>query len=159
AADDIIAQLKIIGAIALKCFPDDLDVAKGRIFLKDSPEYGIKITDVAIGYKYPDGNTVGGLVLGEGSYNVRHLTPLNPDTGAGKPGPQWTVGVQAVEVEYNPKDYTYKVIRAATVLDAGKVINPQAAIGQMRGGMYLGLSWASRESFNIDEEGNILNPQ
>ncbi|GGN64846.1 xanthine dehydrogenase family protein molybdopterin-binding subunit [Oceanobacillus indicireducens] len=159
AADDAITQLKKIGAVALKCLPDDLEVGNSRVYVKDSPEYGVKITDLAVGYKYPDGNTVGGLVLGEGSYNVRHLTPLDPETGFGKPGPQWAVGVQAVEVEFNPEDFTYRVLKSATVLDAGKVINPQAAIGQMRGGMYMGLSWASRESFIFDGHGKILNPQ
>ena len=37
--------------------------------------------------------------------------------------------------------------------------SPQAAIGQMRGGMYLGLSWASRESFTFDDKGVVLNDQ
>src|SRR5699024_5475810 len=48
AADNILTQLKQIGAVVLKCLPDDLDVAKGRIFLTDSPAYGVKITDVAV---------------------------------------------------------------------------------------------------------------
>ena len=157
AGEDVIKQLKNIGSVALKCEPSDLDVANGKVFLRDSPEFGIKIKDVAIGYKYPNGNSVGGLIVGEGSHIVRHLTPLDPETGFGKPGPQWSVGAQAVEVEYDPKDYSYKLIKAATVLDAGKVINLNAAIGQMRSGMYLGLSWASRESFVFDDNGKVLN--
>ncbi|MEN1969096.1 xanthine dehydrogenase family protein molybdopterin-binding subunit [Lentibacillus sp. N15] len=159
AAEDVIKQLKNTASIALKCTPADLEVANGTIFLKDSPEYGIKIKDVAIAYKYPNGNSVGGLVIGEGSHVVRHLTPLDPETGFGKPGPQWSVGAQAVEIEFDPTDCTYKLIKAATVLDAGKVINPNLAIGQMRGGMYLGLSWASRESFTFDDDGKVLNPK
>jgi len=159
AADDAIRQLHQTGAVVLRCLPDDLDVANGEIFLKDSPEYAVKIKDVAIAYKYPNGNSVGGLIIGKGSHVVRHLTPLDPETGFGKPGPQWTVGAQAVEIEYDPEEYTYKILKAATVLDAGKVINPKAAIGQMRGGMYLGLSWASRESFTFDDEGKVLNDQ
>lgn len=159
AAEDAIFQLRQIGSIALKCLPADVDVANGKVFIKDSPEFYVNIKDIAVGYKYPDGNSVGGLIVGEGSYIVRHLTPLDPETGYGKPGPQWTVGAQAVEVEYDLVNHTYKILRAATVLDAGKVINPKAAIGQMRGGMYLGLSWASRETFMFDENGKVLNPQ
>jgi CO/xanthine dehydrogenase Mo-binding subunit len=157
AAEDVIRQLHQVGATVLRCSPDDLAVANGQIYLKDSPEYSVKIKDVAIGYKYPDGNSIGGLIVGKGSHIVRHLTPLDPETGFGKPGPEWTVGAQAVEIEFNPTDYTYKILKAATVLDAGKVINPQAAIGQMRSGMYLGLSWASRESFTFDKDGTVLN--
>src|SRR5699024_12737380 len=88
---------KHTASIALKCSSDDLDVANGHVFLKDSPEYGIPIKDIALGYEYPNGNTVGGLIMGQGSHIVRHLTPLDPETGFGKPGPQWTVGAQAVE--------------------------------------------------------------
>src|SRR5690625_3997132 len=159
AADDAIRQLKQIGSVALKAMPDDLSVGNGSVYITDSPEFYVKIKDVANGYKYPDGNSVGGLVIGKGSHIVRHLTPLDPETGYGKPGPQWTVGAQAVEVEYDPALHTYQLIHAATVLDAGKVINPKAAIGQMRGGMYLGLSWASRETLLFDEDGIVLNGQ
>ena len=159
AGDDVLRQLKHTASIALKCSPDDLTVASGQVFLTDSPEYGIPIKDIALGYEYPNGNTVGGLIIGEGSHIVRHLTPLDPETGFGKPGPQWAVGAQAVEVEYNPSSYTYKILHATTVMDAGKVINPNGARSQMRGGMYLGLSWASRESFVFDDDGKVLNPQ
>lgn len=159
AAEDVIRQLHQIAAVALRCSPDDLAVANGKVFLKDSPEYNVNIKDIATSYKYPNGNSVGGLIVGKGSHVVRHLTPLDPETGFGKPGPQWGVGAQAVEIEFDPTNYTYKILRAATVLDAGKVINPHAAIGQMRGGMYLGLSWASRESFTFDGEGKVLNDQ
>lgn len=159
AADDVIRQLQQIGSVVLKCLPDDVTVANGNIFITDSPEFSVKIKDVATAYKYPNGNSVGGLIIGKGSHVVRHLTPLDPETGFGKPGPQWGVGAQAVEIEYDPTDYTYKILRAATVLDAGKVINPTNAIGQMRGGMYLGLSWASRESFTFNDKGIAQNDQ
>ncbi|MFC0300578.1 xanthine dehydrogenase family protein molybdopterin-binding subunit [Virgibacillus soli] len=158
AAEDVIRQLKQIGSQVMRCSPDDLKVADGRVYLKDSPEYGVKIKDLATGYKYPNGNSVGGLIIGKGSHIVRHLTPLDPRTGFGKPGPQWGLGVQVVEIEYCPVNLTYRVLKAITVLDGGKIINPQLAIGQMRGGMYLGLSWASRESFTFDKKGKVLNP-
>lgn len=159
AAEDAIYQLKQIGAVALTCLPSDVEVGNGLVYVKDSPEFNVKLKDVAVGYKYPSGNSVGGLVVGSGSHIVRHLTPLDPETGFGKPGPQWSVGAQATEVEYDPANMTYKIIKAVTVLDAGKIINPKAALGQMRGGMYMGLSWASRETFHYAEDGQVLNDQ
>lgn len=48
------------------------------------------------------------------------LTLLDPETGLGKAGRSWTVGAQAVEVEYAPRLHTYRLLKAATVLDAGK---------------------------------------
>lgn len=159
AAEDAIYQLKQVAAAVLKCLPADLDVGNGHVYIKDCPAFFVAIKDVATAYKYPDGNSVGGLVLGSGSHVVRHLTPLDPETGFGKPGPQWSVGAQAVEVEYDPTTYTYRILKAVTVLDAGKVINPIAARSQMRSGMYLGLSWASREKFIFDDNGVVLNAQ
>lgn len=159
AAEDAIRQLAKRAAIVLRCAEEDLEVADGRVFLKDSPEFGIEIKKIALGYKYPGGNSIEGEVIGRGSYIVRHLTTLDPETGFGKPGPQWTVGAQGVEVEFDPRDCSYKILKAATVLDAGKVINPQMAIGQMSGGMYLGLSFAGSESFAFSDDGTVQNPQ
>lgn len=159
AADDVLRQFHQIGSQILKCSPDDITVADGKIFITDSPTYFIQIKDVATAYKYPSGHSVGGLVIGKGSHVVRHLTPLDPETGYGKPGPQWTVGAQAVEVEFDPVTCAYTILNAVTVLDAGKVINPRAAVSQMRSGMYMGLSWASRETFHFNEDGHVLNNQ
>ncbi|WP_026575248.1 xanthine dehydrogenase family protein molybdopterin-binding subunit [Bacillus sp. UNC438CL73TsuS30] len=159
AADDAISQLKRTAAIALQCSEEDLELGGGRVYLKPSPEYGVKFEDIALGYKYPNGHAVEGQVVGHGKYIQRHLTPMDKETGFGKPGPWWSVGAQAVEVEWNPKDYSYKVIKAVTVLDGGTIINHQTATQQMRGGMYLGLSFASSESFHFDENGVVQNTQ
>ena len=123
AAEDAIYQLKQVGAQVLQCLPADLDVGNGRVFIKDSPEFFVEIKKLATAYKYPSGHSVGGLILGEGSHVVRHLTPLDPETGFGKPGPQWAVGVQCIETEYNPEDHSYKVLHALTVMDGGRIIN------------------------------------
>lgn len=157
AADDVIKQLKRIGAVALQTLPEDLDVGGGVVYVKDKPESFIKLAKLVTGFKYASGHSVGGLVTGRGSYIVKHLSTLNPDTGFGKSGPQWGVGVQAVEIEYDPIRHTYKLLKAMTVLDGGKIINRQAAIGQMKSGMYLGLSWASMEGFVFNEQGIIEN--
>ncbi|WML37481.1 xanthine dehydrogenase family protein molybdopterin-binding subunit [Clostridium sp. OS1-26] len=159
AAEDAINQLSRIGSIALRCSPDELEVGGGRVFLRDNPEMGIEINKIAFGYTYPNGNSVGGQVIGRGSYVLKHLTTLDPETGKCNPGPEWTVGAAAVEVEFDKKEYTYKIIKAACVVDAGKVINAEAAKGQISGGMNLGLSFASRESFLFTDKGIIQNKQ
>ncbi len=158
AADDAISQLKYTSAIVLRCSPEDIDIASGKAFIKTNPQKYIDITEVVHGYKYPNGNSVGGQVIGRGSFIMKHLTPMDKDTGKGNPGPLWTVGAQAVEVEFDTKEYTYKVLKAASVIDAGKIINPMIAKGVTMGGMAMGLSLASSEAFIYDENGVILNP-
>ncbi|MGE5403567.1 MAG: molybdopterin cofactor-binding domain-containing protein, partial [Candidatus Saccharibacteria bacterium] len=62
-----------------------------------------------------------------------------------------------VEVEYDTSDHSYRLIQAATVIDAGKVINPRAARGLITGGMCMGLGLGSRESFNYGADATVLN--
>lgn len=155
AVQDAIDQLICLASIVLKVPGADLDVANGKVYIKDNPEYYIDIADIGHAYKYPNGNSIGGQVIGRGSYVMRHLTPLDPNTGQGKPGPAWTVGAQAVEVEYNRRDHTFKVLKAVTVLDVGKVINPQHARGVITGGMSMGIGVATREEIIYDEEGKV----
>ncbi|MFD0618679.1 xanthine dehydrogenase family protein molybdopterin-binding subunit [Paenibacillus sp. GCM10027629] len=159
AADDAIKQLKEIASIVLGYPPTELDVGGGRVYFIHRPDIGIEIIKIANGYMYPNGNTIGGQVIGRGNYSMQHLTQLDPETGKGTPGPDWTVGAQAVEVEINTREYTYRIVKAASVIDAGKVINPEFARGQITGAMSMGLSFASREAFQFDTNGKVLNPQ
>lgn len=157
AADDVAKQLRISAAIVLRCSPEDLEVGEGRVFLKDNSNLYIDIVELVHGYMYQNGNSIGGQIIGQGSYIVRHLSDIDPETGKGNTGPGWTVGAEAVEVELDPKDYSYKLLKAAAVLDPGKVINPVLATSVVMGRMAMGLSLASRESFIYDEQGIIQN--
>ncbi|WP_027410767.1 xanthine dehydrogenase family protein molybdopterin-binding subunit [Anoxybacteroides tepidamans] len=159
AADDVIRQLKDIAACILRAPIEDLEVGYGKVFLRDDPSIYIPIKDIAYGYKYPNGNAVGGQIIGRGNYILRHLTPLDKETGAGKPGPEWTVCAHAVEIEFDKRDCTYKIIKAVSVIDVGKVLNFKAALGQVMGAMSMGLSFASRETFLFDQYERVLNPQ
>jgi CO/xanthine dehydrogenase Mo-binding subunit len=157
AAEDAIKQIKDISAVVLRCSPEDLEFKDGKVFLKKNPQKYIDVTEVIHGYMYPNGNAIGGQVIGRGSFIMKHLGGMDEDTGKGDPGPLWTVGAQAVEVEFDTKEYTYKILKAASVIDAGKVINPMTAKGVTAGGMSMGLSLASREAFLYDENGVIVN--
>jgi CO/xanthine dehydrogenase Mo-binding subunit len=84
-----------------------------------------------------------------------NLTTLDKETGKGKTGPAWAVGAQAVEVEYDTKEHTYRLIKAVTVIDAGKVLNPKTARGVITGGMCMGLGLGTREEFLYDAEARV----
>lgn len=153
AADDMIKQLKQVGAIALKCQPDDLDVGNEMVYLKDNPSEFIFFKDIVHGYKYGNGNGIWGELIANGNFIMRHLTPLDAETGKGKPGMSWTVGAQAVEIEYDPRMHTYRLMKAATVMDVGKAINPKTSRGLIMGGMSMGFGLATREEFIHDIDG------
>lgn len=158
AADDAIEQLRRTASIPLRCLPEELEVGRGRVFFRSNPARGIDIKDVCMGYTFPNGNSIEGQVIGRGNFMATHLSFLDPKTGKGKTGPQWTVAAQGVEVEFDTRACTYRLLKAYTVIDAGKVINPTMARGQMMGGMHMGLSFASREGFIYNDSGVVLNP-
>ena len=157
AADDLIQQLKTLGSIVFKCTPDDLDINDGKVYLKSDPDMRILFKDLVHGYKYPNGISVNGQMIGRGSYIMKHLTSLDKETGKGKTGTSWTVGAQAVEIEYDPVKYTYRLLKAATIIDIGKVINPKTARGLIMGGMSMGLGLATREEFLYKDTGILEN--
>lgn len=158
AAEDAIVQLKSIAAIVLRCPPRDLDVGNGRVFVIDNPSFYVDITEIVYGYMYANGNSIGGQIIGSGSFIMKHVSTLDPVTGKGKPGPAWTLGAQGVEVELDINNLTYKILKAYSVLDAGNVINLKGAQGVVMGGMTMGLGLATREGFIFDNNGIIKNP-
>ncbi|WP_454052080.1 xanthine dehydrogenase family protein molybdopterin-binding subunit [Clostridium sp. Marseille-Q7071] len=157
AAEDLMQQLRELGAIVLKCTPKDLEVENEKVYLRDDPEIYVSFKDLVYGYEYPGGTSIGGQMIGRGSYIMKHLTKLDKETGKGKSGVSWTVGAQAVEIEYDPKKYTYKLLKAATVIDVGKVINPKTARGLIMGGMSMGLGLATREELLYNDAGILEN--
>ncbi|PFN97791.1 aldehyde oxidase [Bacillus sp. AFS076308] len=159
AAEDVIKQLKEIASCVLRAPKEDIEVANSRVFLRDDPSIGLDFKDVGYGYQYPNGNSIGGQIIGRGKFILRHLTHLDPETGEGKPGPDWTVAAYGVEIELDRRDYTYRVLKACTVVDIGRVMNEKAALGQVMGAMSMGLAFAGRETFYFDELGRVLNPQ
>lgn len=156
AAEDLIRQLTNLAAVAMRSPPEDLIVAEEKVYLKQDPNIYISFKDLVHGYKYPNGNAVEGQILGRGSFIMSHITNLDKESGKGKPGPAWAVGAQAVEVEFDTKEFTYRLIKAVTVIDAGKVINPKTARGLITGGMCMGLGLGSREAFIYDADGKVL---
>ncbi|MEL4106903.1 xanthine dehydrogenase family protein molybdopterin-binding subunit [Oscillospiraceae bacterium WX1] len=157
AADDAVSQIKSNAAIALRCAPEDLDFDQDTVFLAEDPARFVKLKDVVFGVKYPGGNAAGSPVVGRGSFIMKHLSSLDPETGKGRSGPYWTVGAQAVELEYDLSEHTYRLVKAVTVLDAGKVISPICAAGQVLGAMNTGLSIATREKSHYSQNGEILD--
>ncbi|MEL7623120.1 MAG: xanthine dehydrogenase family protein molybdopterin-binding subunit [Clostridiales bacterium] len=153
AAEDILAQLRKMGAEALSCFPEDIEIKQSRVYARQNPGIYIEFKDIVMGYKDVFGNSIGEPVVGRGTSMFKGLSNLNPKTGKGQSGPAWTVGAQAVEVEMDLRDYTYRIIRAYSVMDVGNLINPEGMSGSVRGGMSMGISMASRENFSYAKNG------
>ena len=159
AADDAVEQLRDIASRVLTCSPEDLEVGYEKVYVRDDPTTYVYIKDVCYGYQYSNGHSIGGQVIGKGNYTIRHLSHLDPKTGKGKTGPEWTVGAQGVEIEFDRRDFTYKILKAFSIIDIGKVLNYKAALGQVMGSMSMGLSHASAEAYEFQEDGTMNIPK
>ncbi len=159
AADDAIRQIKHIACAPLQCAEEELEVAGGRVYVRDDPGRGLPLSKVVLGYQYPDGKSIGGQVIGRGNYIAHALTGIDAETGEGNPALEWTLGAEAVEVEVDLTDGSFQVLKAVCAMDVGKVINPQLARGNVVGAMAMALGFATTEGFVFDEEACPLNFQ
>lgn len=157
ACEDAIQQLKNTAARVLRCPVEDLTVAKQKVFITDEPDIFIKVRDLCLGYVYENGNAIGGQIIGRGNYIARKLSSMDLKTGQGRPALEWTLGAQAVEIEFNLRNYSYQIKKAASTMDVGKVINPDLARGQVTGAMAMGLSFARSEGFSFNSSDVVQN--
>jgi len=157
AIEDAKTQIRRIASAPLRCPEEDLDISGGRVFIRDDPDQGLPLEKIVLGYVYENGNAIGGPVIGRGSYIARHLTSLDPETGAGRPGLEWTLGAEGVVMETDLRDGSYRVLKAACCMDVGRVINPDLARGQVVGAMAMGIGYATREGFTFDSRERVTN--
>lgn len=158
AAKDLLAKIYEVGAQILRANPCDLDHDHEKIFIKHHPSKSVLFARMATGYAYPDGNGIGGPLIGVGRYCAQGLSNLDKETGQGNPALDWTYGAHGLIVEADPKTGEYNIIKVASAFDVGRAICPDAVRGQAIGGMIQGLGTAMCEGYYYDKTGRLLNP-
>jgi putative selenate reductase molybdopterin-binding subunit len=68
-------------------------------------------------------------------------------------------GAQFAEVAVDPETGQVVVERILMVVDAGRVVNPITASGQVEGGLQQGVGFAHCEEMVYDERGRLVNPR
>jgi len=82
-----------------------------------------------------------------------------PDnSGYGNISPAYTFGVQGCCVNVDTLTGKVSVDRLWAAHDAGTILNPIGAAGQVVGGVTQGLGYALQEAVAVDTNGNTLNP-
>jgi len=69
----------------------------------------------------------------------------------------YSFGAQAAVVAVDPQTGRVEVLKVVSVHDAGRIINPLGARGQVEGGVSMGLGYALSEQLVV-EKGRIINP-
>jgi CO/xanthine dehydrogenase Mo-binding subunit len=158
AAADAVDQIKTTAAQGLGVKKDELDVDDGRVFVRGDPAKGLDYKQVVMGYMFPNGNSIGGPVIGRGSYVAEGLTNLDLETGQGLPALNWTYGAHAVDIEIDLRTGDMDILKIASAFDVGRVINEDLCRGQVIGGGVQGIGTALTEHYVYDGAGHLLNP-
>lgn len=156
ACEDAKSQLKEIASELLDVPVEDLVVADEKVSEKEGDKE-VPLSEIALGGTYPSGGGFAGPVLGYGMYTAEGLTNLDPDTGQGEPGLDWTVGARGVVVEVDLETADVKVLNLITCLDLGRAVNPKLVDGQIYGGSVQHLGSVFTEEYIYDDGGDMLN--
>ncbi len=150
AAADAKQQIIQLAAKSLKVSAADVIIKDGKIFTQRAPE---KTTTIAKVLSENFGSSA--TILGRGYY----IPQVAEGTGAYFTLEMvfWLLGAHGVEVEVNRETGEVKVLRVHAAHDAGKPINPNACLEQIRGGVALGVGFALYEDV-LFRGGMILNP-
>jgi 2-furoyl-CoA dehydrogenase large subunit len=150
-------RVRAVAADMLECAPADVELVDGSARVVGSPDRSVSLRRVAGAAHWdpaglPDG--VDGLSLTT-TFSVPGLVaPAADDTVNSSAAYGFLADVAVVEVdtatgEVTVRDYT-------TVHDAGRVLHPELAEGQVLGGLAHGLGAALLERHVYDDAGNLL---
>ncbi len=68
ACEDAVSQIKEVTSQVLRVPATDLVVKNERVYVPDEPHHGLNVSEVALGYVYPNGNAIYGQIIGKGRY-------------------------------------------------------------------------------------------
>jgi carbon-monoxide dehydrogenase large subunit len=141
AASTVAERGKELAAELLEANPDDivLDLGAGRFHVTGAPAPALSWSDLA-GRLVSDGR------LGELTAEERFKAAA----------PTFPFGAHVAVVEVDTETGGVELTRFVAVDDAGHIVNPVVAEGQVHGGIGTGIAQALFEEFVYDEEGNPL---
>jgi len=126
---------RIAAAVAehLELPAERLVFAGGRVFDAEQPDSGVSFQEAVIVTE-----AAGGTLAATGSY----LPPRSPGKYRGSgvgPSPAYSYSAAVVEVEVDPATGIWRPLHVWIAHDIGRAINPVLVMGQVEGGVYMGL--------------------
>lgn len=141
AARDFKGKILDLAALISGVPYDALDIVEGNIVGSDGRHLIFTLPELAMqSYYHLD---LGKPITAEAAHKTRQNPPVYCCT--------------FVDLEVDIPLCRVTVKEAVNVHDAGRIVNPKLATGQVHGGMGMGLGWALYEEMLIDEKGRVLN--
>jgi CO/xanthine dehydrogenase Mo-binding subunit len=119
----------------------ELVLRGGNVVSKEKPERRVSLAELAALAKER-----GVSLEFEGHFDPE-TTPLDPSTGQGIPYATYSFACQMAQVEVDLLTGQVEVRRIVAAHDVGKAINPKGVVGQIRGGVAMGVGFALMEEF------------
>ena len=157
AAQDALDQIKAAAAQVLDVSPEELETRDAKVYPKGQVWRAIPYAKFATGYRLSNGAALNPPVAGRGSFVPKGLTFPDPTTGQGNLAASWTFGCQAAEVEVDLETGQVTVLRLISAQDAGRIVNPDTARGQVEGAMIMALGATLMEKLHFGPDGRIQN--
>ncbi len=142
ASEEVVEAGTRLAAAELEAAPEDmvLDVDEGRFHVTGAPQPSLSWGDLA------------SRLDSEG-----RLGELSAEVDFQAAQPTFPFGAHVAVVEVDTETGAVELQRMIAVDDAGRIINPLVAEGQVHGGVVAGIAQALYEELTYDEEGNPLN--
>ena len=148
AAREVRGKILELAAMLLQAKPDELEMAGGRIFKSASPDTQVALSDVAMASTFE-----GGAIAAAARHAVEPES-CDPNSATGLMFPNFPMPnyhVHMAEVEVDPVSGFVKVERYVVVQEVGRMINPDAVIGQVQGAVAQGIGYALSESLRMKD--------
>src|SRR3989440_2035696 len=168
AAVKVREKAKQVAADLFEAAAEDIELAGGKVFVKDAPHRSLTLGQVAISanplrYAY-----------GENARKLMSMKLAGPRPGSALPPERGGPGLEATEfyspphasfasgvhgaiIEVDPRTGMVSFVKYAAVHDCGRVINPMVVEGQVHGGVAQGIGGAFFERLVYNEDGQIMN--
>jgi carbon-monoxide dehydrogenase large subunit len=168
AAVKVREKARQVAADLFEAAPEDIELADGKVFVRDAPQRALTLGQVAIAanplrYAY-----------GENARRLMQMRLAAPRPGPalpeerGGPGLEATAfyspprgtfasGVHGAIVEVDPATGMVSFLKYVAVHDCGRLINPLVVEGQIHGGVAQGIGGAFYERLVFDDQAQLLN--
>ena len=152
-------KLKSIGAKQLNVLPDDVELAGGKIRSRSNPDNALPFGRVAAASHWSPVLLPDGMAPALSETGVWAPAELEPPGSDDRINTSLTYGFifDMCGIEIDPVTYQVRVDRYVSMHDAGRVLNPTIADGQIRGAFAQGIAAALYEEFTYNEEGAFLS--
>ena len=155
AAGQIAEQLKALAAEHLEASPADIVLADGHAHVAGTPSSTVSITELA-------GIAAGGeLLIAHGSGTPPSAPPLVGSSCVGDVGMASFVAPQfschAVRIRLDRDTGVVRVLEVGAAHDSGTIINETGALGQIQGGVMMGIGQALTEGTLYDDQSRQRN--